>query len=95
MKLSQPIRVDFPDEDLRQRVSTFLYSQHFPIFRSLDIDVKHGAVTISGVVRSYYEKQVAMTSCQHVAGVLSLIDEISVNTSADGVTEIVNHAPKA
>lgn len=40
--------------------------------------VTHGTVTLTGQVQSYYEKQVAMTSCQHVAGVLLIIDEIDV-----------------
>lgn len=82
MNVAQQIRIDYPDDDVRQRVSRFLYSQHFPAFRNLDIVVEHGAVTLTGEVQSYYEKQVAMTSCQHVAGVLSLIDEIDVRAEA-------------
>jgi len=82
MTVAQQIRIDYPDDDVRQRVSRFLYSQHFPAFRNLDIVVEHGAVTLTGEVQSYYEKQVAMTSCQHVAGVLSLIDEIDVRAEA-------------
>ena len=72
------IRIDYPDDDVRRRVSRFLYSRHFPAFRNLDIEVHHGTVTLTGVVQSFYEKQVAMTSCLHVAGVLSLNDEIVV-----------------
>jgi osmotically-inducible protein OsmY len=72
------IRIDYPDDDVRRRVSRFLYSRHFPAFRNLDIVVEHGAVTLTGEVQSYYEKQIAMTACQHVAGVLSLVDEIDV-----------------
>ena len=78
MSSAQRIRIDYPDDDVRQRVSRFLYSRHFPAFRNLDIVVQHGAVTLTGEVQSYYEKQVAITSCQHVEGVLSLIDEIDV-----------------
>jgi len=94
MKASKNIRIDFPDEDLRQRVSKFLHSRHFPIFRTLDIDVQQGEVTITGVVHSFYEKQIAMTSCQHVAGVIALIDEIAVRTDSDGITEVVNQRPR-
>ncbi len=78
MSSAQKIRIDYPDDDVHQRVSSFLYSRHFPAFRNLDIFVEHGAVTLTGEVQSYYEKQVAITSCQHVAGVLLLIDEIDV-----------------
>lgn len=78
MKSAQKIRIDYPDDDLHRRISSFLFSRHFPAFRSLRIEVEHGNVTLRGEVQSYYEKQVALTSCQHVAGVLSLVDEISV-----------------
>ena len=83
MQVAKKIRIDYPDDDVRQRVSRFLNSRHFPAFRNLDIEVEHGAVTLSGNVQSYYEKQIAMTSCQHVAGVLSLIDEIVVELERD------------
>jgi len=83
MQVAKKIRIDYPDDDVRQRVSRFLNSRHFPTFRNLDIEVEHGAVTLSGNVQSYYEKQIAMTSCQHVAGVLSLIDEIVVELERD------------
>lgn len=71
-------RVDYPDQDVLQRVRTFLNSRHFPAFRQLQVDVVNGAVRLSGNVRTYYEKQVALNSCQRVAGVLQLIDDIGV-----------------
>lgn len=72
------IRIDYPDDDVQVRVSRFLNSRHFSNFLDLDVRVLNGKVTISGEVDSYYEKQVAMTSCQRVAGVLSLEDRINV-----------------
>ncbi|MFK7768998.1 MAG: BON domain-containing protein [Mariniblastus sp.] len=88
MKASNQIRIDYPDDDVENRVSRFLHSRHFPAFRNLSIVVRHGAVTVTGEVHSYYEKQVAMTSCQHVAGVLSLVDEIAVrNTVSSSVSD--------
>jgi hypothetical protein len=75
------IRVDYPDDDLRQRITRFLGSLHFQAFRNLAIDVRHGAVTLSGNVCSYYEKQVALSTCQRVAGVLSTVDRINVEPS--------------
>jgi osmotically-inducible protein OsmY len=71
-------RIDYPDQDVLQRVRTFLNSRHFPAFRQLQVDVVNGAVRLSGSVRTYYEKQVALNSCQRVAGVLQLIDDIGV-----------------
>ena len=68
---------------VRQRVSRFLQSRHFPAFRNFKIEVDQGAVTLSGKVKSYYEKQIAMTSCQNVDGVITLIDEIVVQEECD------------
>ena len=73
------IRIEYPDDDLRQRISSFLGSRHFPAFRSLQVGVQNGSVTISGTVCSFYEKQVALDSCRRVAGVLSMIDRIVVS----------------
>ena len=78
MKSTKQTPVDSGDATIREQVSRVLCSSYFPAFRSLEIDVEQGAVTLSGVVQSFYEKQVAMTSCQHVAGVIALIDRILV-----------------
>ncbi len=80
MQVMDRIRIEFPDEDLRQRIESFLKTRHFPDFESLHVDVHDGSVTLSGSLRSYYEKQVALNSCQRVAGVLSLIDKVSVRS---------------
>lgn len=79
------LRVDYPDEDLRRRISSFLGSRHFPAFRRLEVNVAAGAVTLRGQVGSYYEKQVALDTCRRVAGVLSTIDEVEVDVSHTGV----------
>ena len=91
MSSSMKIRVDYPDEDVQERVAKFLTSRHFPAFRDLDVDVEHGAVTLSGTVDSYYEKQVALNACQRVAGVLTLVDEIDVQTHGVERIEFVPH----
>jgi osmotically-inducible protein OsmY len=75
-------RADFCDHDIAQRVRTFLNSRHFPAFRRLQVDVQNGSVRLTGSVPTYYEKQVALNSCQRVAGVLHLIDEVGVDVSA-------------
>ena len=78
MQMTKKVRVEESNADVRQRVSSFLHSRHFPAFRNFEIEVDRGAVTLTGKVQSYYEKQIAMTSCQNVAGVIKLIDEIVV-----------------
>ena len=78
MQVTERIRLDYPDDDLQLRVESFLKSRHFPAFDSLSVEVHHGSVTLSGALCSYYEKQVALSSCQRVAGVLTLIDNVDV-----------------
>lgn len=79
------LRVDYPDEDLRRRISSFLGSRHFPAFRRLEVKVFAGAVTLRGQVSSYYEKQVALDTCRRVAGVLKTIDQVVVDRSGEAV----------
>ena len=75
------ISVGYPDEDILRRVTGYLSTRHFPNFRELDVEVDQGSVTVSGRLPSYYEKQVAINTCQRVAGVIELIDEIVVEHS--------------
>ena len=81
MQVVPQIRRDYPDQDLQKRVARFLRSRHFSNFRKLKVKVTHGLVTISGEVDSYYEKQVAISACQRVAGVLGLVDDIDVRAT--------------
>lgn len=77
------VRFDFPDSDVQGRVSNFLHNKKFPAFRDINVEVHHGTVTLTGSVCSYYEKQVALNTCQRVAGVLSMIDHIDVESIRD------------
>ena len=80
MKSDKQMRVDYPDDDVCTRVQTFLATRHYPAFRTLVVEVDNGTVTVSGQVHTYYEKQVALRSCQHVAGVLTMVDQIGVSS---------------
>ena len=79
MTTTETIRLDYPDDEVKKRVSSFLHSRNFPAFRHLDVAVENGQVTLSGEVCSFYEKQVALNSCQRVPGVLQLVDDIAVH----------------
>lgn len=83
MQMAKKVRIDDSNAEVRQRVSSFLQSRHFPAFRNFEIEVDRGAVTLTGKVQSYYEKQIAINSCQNVAGVVSLIDEIVVQLDCE------------
>lgn len=74
-------RVEYPDDDIQFRVSSFLGSRQFGEISKLQVAVQNGTVTLHGTVGSFYEKQVALNSCRRVAGVLSMVDEIRVDTT--------------
>jgi len=64
--------------DLQNRVFLQLNSQNFPIFKKLSVNANLDRVIISGTVRSFYERQVAINSVLQVAGVTKLTDKITV-----------------
>lgn len=73
------IAVVYRDEDVALRVRDFLLRQHFPSLHELDINIDNGELTLRGEVKSFYEKQIAMSICQRVPGVLCFNDKISVS----------------
>lgn len=66
------------DRDLETRIRTFLATRSMPGLRSLDVSVDGGRVVIAGRVQTFYEKQVATSCCQRVAGVLEVLNEVDV-----------------
>ena len=72
------------NDDLQRRVQNYLNDRNLNSFDSLNVDADRGQLTISGVLNSYYDKQVAINSCRRVAGVLSVIDEIIVASHQRG-----------
>lgn len=66
------------DADLKTRVISFLAESHMPGLRHLRVDAAQGVVTISGEVKTFYEKQVGGQRARRVAGVVKLIDRIAV-----------------
>jgi len=66
------------DSDLSRRVVSFLNEAHMPGLRHLAVEANNGIVTLSGQVRTYYEKQLGSQRARRVAGVVKLIDQISV-----------------
>ena len=83
-------RFTFQDDELQFRVRRFLRTRRFPEFENLEVDVHNGSVTLSGRLQSYYEKQVAINSCQRVAGVINLIDRIDVSSRRQLIIDTLN-----
>ena len=67
--------------DLKRRVRNFLSARSEPSLRRLDVEVEGHRVVLSGRVRTFYEKQLAISCCQRVAGVLQVTDAIEVQAS--------------
>jgi osmotically-inducible protein OsmY len=65
------------DRELQRRVSVFL-SQQVPRLRTVEVEVCQGVVTIVGRVNSFYERQLCISCCQRVAGVINLNDKVEV-----------------
>jgi len=64
--------------DLENRVFQHLHSLNYPALRKLSISADLGKVIVSGTVRSFYERQIAVNSVRQVAGVIKLTDNIIV-----------------
>lgn len=66
------------DRDLTSRVRLFLFETHMPGLRNVEVDAQNGVVTLSGQVKTYYEKQLGGQRARRVAGVTKLVDRIRV-----------------
>ena len=66
------------DSDLKRRVELFLQLKGVSSLPRLSIEVEGGQVMLQGTVRSFYERQLCLC-CQHVAGVLKVVDELKVD----------------
>ena len=73
--LTEP--TDATSSDLKRRIMIFLSQRGVSSLQRLDIEVSGGTVTLQGTVSSFYERQLCLC-CQHVAGVLKLVDELKV-----------------
>ena len=75
--------VRFSDADILQRVVSYLSCKGLDGIHELDIEVHDGIVTLSGYVESSHQRQVAVNSCQRVAGVVHLIDQLHIDADLD------------
>lgn len=75
----QNVRKNDSDRLLKNEISRLLAMQHFPSFKNLEVEVDHGLITISGKLHSYYHRQVALSTCQQMGDLITVIDMISVS----------------
>ena len=69
------------DSDLKRRVELFLQQKGVASLPRLNIQVEGGQVLLQGTVRSFHERQLCLC-CQHVVGVLRVVDELKVELSS-------------
>lgn len=69
---------DTYDAELKQRIVGYLQQKGYPAIRELTISTDNGLVTLQGKLNSFYEKQLCLSTCQRVAGVVRIIDEMEV-----------------
>ena len=66
------------DLALAHRVQECLRRAHRPSLQRLRVDAHAGVITLQGQVFSFHEKQLCLTLCQRVPGVLRVVDHINV-----------------
>lgn len=71
--------VETIDDDLECRVRVFLNQRNVLALRHIKVSANNGIVNLHGHVRSFYEKQLCLNCCRHVAGVVQIVDEIDVD----------------
>ncbi|MGI9518864.1 MAG: BON domain-containing protein [Pirellulaceae bacterium] len=73
-------RIRFRDDDISHRVTSYLVHQGLEGVEGLEIEVRDGVVTLAGTVVDDQQRHLALSSCQRVAGVLQLIDELQIES---------------
>lgn len=66
------------DADLERRIANFLIGQKIPALKGIEVHSDRGEVTLQGRVASFYQRQLCISCCRHVAGVIDVIDRIQV-----------------
>jgi len=68
------------DDSLQRRVLNFLQSRNILGVDELDIAADGGTITLRGIVASQDAKRLCLECCRHVAGVMTVIDQVTVET---------------
>ena len=71
------------DRKLARRIKNFLEGRYLSALRDLEVEVRNGTAVVTGLVRTFYQKQLATSCCQRVAGVLRVLNEVQVADSPE------------
>ena len=61
----------------------YLVGRQVPSLRQIAVSADRGTVTMRGRVYSFHHKQLCINCCTRVAGVVRLVDELTVATPAE------------
>ena len=76
------------DIPLDDRVLTALKGNPYLFGRTLRFETEQGRVTLKGVVRSYFQKQMAQEALRHVDGVHEIHNELEVDAVKEEVASV-------
>lgn len=79
------------DEELARRIRQFLRSLPLANLRQFQLNVEHQTVVVEGVVRTYYERQLAIACIQRVAGVRRVVDLIQVQEERPNSAAVIQN----
>lgn len=65
------------DLDVSKRVQNLLGRR--AALRSVQIDVEQGTVVLSGVVTTFYDRQLCISGAKRVPGVRRIVDQLAVS----------------
>lgn len=68
----------FGDDSLRRRVLNFLQGRNISGVDELEIMADGNTITLQGKVASQSAKRLCLECCRHVAGVMTVIDHVTV-----------------
>lgn len=76
------------DSELERRLANFLYQREVPGGNCVLLNAQGGVVVVSGVLPTRRAKWLCIECCRRVAGVIRIIDEVTV-------TRVITELPKS
>jgi hypothetical protein len=77
------------DADLRFRLGIALAARRRAAWRVVRVGAQDGVVRLEGIVPTYYDRQLILAIAQHVAGVLRVEDELTIDHPEVRVQEVI------
>jgi hypothetical protein len=79
IQLGTTIAHNAADADLLLRIGIALAARHRAAWRAVRVGAQNGILRLEGVVPTFYDRQLILAVAQHVAGVLRVEDELTID----------------